>query len=49
MPINKIGIEPNIWLEEVKEYEKDEQLEHAIEFMNKVEDFQSIILEEDDD
>lgn len=63
LPINKIGIEPDIRVEEIKENEKDEQLEHAIEFMkeniesmkenlkfmNKVEDFQSIILDEDDD
>lgn len=35
LPINKIGIEPDIWVEEVKENEKDEQLEHAIEFMKE--------------
>ena len=61
--INKIGIEPDIWVEEVKDNAEDEQLNRAIEFMkenmesmkaklrlmSEVEDFQSIISDEDDD
>lgn len=33
--INKIGIEPDIWVEEVKDNAEDEQLNRAIEFMQE--------------
>lgn len=33
--INKVGIQPDIWVEEVKENEEDEQLNRAIEFMQE--------------
>jgi len=33
--INKIGIEPDIWVEEVKDNAEDEQLNSAIEFMQE--------------
>jgi len=34
-PINEIGIEPDVWVEEVKDDTEDEQLNHAIEFMKE--------------